>query len=116
MTKGKLPRLPFLAMKEAALGRDYELSLVFVPPSRSRELNRIYRGKDRPANVLAFPLGRRKGELVVDMTTSKRQDFGKKGAALAAFIVIHGLVHLKGHDHGVTMERIEARLGRQFGF
>ena len=45
-TKGKLPRLPFLDMKNKILGTKYDLSIAFVGRAKSRELNKRFRDKD----------------------------------------------------------------------
>ena len=65
MTTGKLPRLPFALMKEGVLGKNYDLSLVFVSESKSKELNRTYRKKNKPANVLSFPYSKKEGEIFI---------------------------------------------------
>ena len=72
-TKGKLPSLPFAAMKEYILGKTYELSLVFVPDETSTQLNFSYRGKNKPTNVLAFPLSKTEGEIFINPNKAKEE-------------------------------------------
>lgn len=116
-TNGKLPRLPFRQFKNEVLGNSYELSLVCVGPSRSRALNRAYRRKDEPTNILAFPLSPDEGEIVLDLETARRDAprFGRPYKNFLAFLVIHALFHLKGFSHGSTMERKERAVRKEFG-
>lgn len=79
-----------------------DLSVVLLREAKMRELNRIYRGKDEPTNVLSFPekeLGL--GELVL-CPAKIRKDAAKYGITFTAElyrIFIHGLLHLAGYDH-----------------
>ncbi len=116
-TKGKLPSLPFLDMKNAVLGPDYNLSLVFVGDEESRQINIDTRDKGYIPNVLSFPLDDVSGEIFLNPLEAKRQakEFDRTPVNMIAFLYIHGLVHLKGMDHGVTMERTEAKFRKQFG-
>ncbi|HEY4524638.1 MAG TPA: rRNA maturation RNase YbeY [Candidatus Paceibacterota bacterium] len=100
------PRLNFRTITEQVLGQDYELSLVFIGSTRSRRLNRVWRGKDRPANVLSFPLTPMAGEIFIDRELVKEKDL--------LLIFIHGLLHLKGLDHGSKMEALESQLVKHF--
>lgn len=108
--------VPFLALKDAALGPNYDLSLVFVDPKESQRLNALHRGKDRPANILSFPLTDTSGEIFIDLKTSRGQapDFDQEFENFIAFLFVHGLYHLKGFDHGAIMERKERALCKHF--
>jgi len=116
-TKGKLPRLPFLDMKNAALGKNYELSLVFIGERRSRNLNATYRNKHKSGNVLSFPLDKKTGEIFICLVRARREakSFDRPYENFIAFLFIHGLLHLKGMDHGSTMEKAEEKIRAQFG-
>jgi len=115
-TNGKLPRLPFLRLKDAILGKKYELSVAFVSARESKKLNLTYRNKDKSANVLSFPLTKTSGELILDVATAKKQapDFEMSVQKYLVFLVIHGMLHLKGYDHGSTMEREEKKFLKKF--
>lgn len=115
-TKGKLPRLPFARMTDAALGHDYELSFVMVSPKKSRELNRIYRGKDSSTNILSFPLDKKEGEVFIDLLKARKEAplFERTYANFIGFLFIHALCHLKGFEHGSTMERQERKIRALF--
>jgi probable rRNA maturation factor len=116
-TKGKLPSLPFVEMKEAVLGKEYDLSLVFVSEKKSRALNLAHREKDKPANILSFPLGKDAGEIFISPQFAKKEAplFERPYSNYVAFLFIHGLIHLKGFDHGSRMEREERIFRRKFG-
>jgi rRNA maturation RNase YbeY len=116
-TKGKLPRLPFAQMKDEVMGKNYELSLVFAGEQRSKKLNIKYRDKHRSANVLSFPLDKKTGEIFITPVRAKREakSFNRKFDNFIAFLFIHGLCHLKGMDHGSTMEKAEEKIRAQFG-
>lgn len=116
MTKSTLPRVPFDDMKIAALGKNYSLSLVFVGDSRSRKLNQAYRNKNKPTNILSFPYEKNEGEIFINLSKAKNEAklFDREYENFVAFLFIHGLMHLKGMDHGSTMEKAEAKLRKQF--
>ncbi len=103
-------------MKTAVLGADYNLSVVFVGDAESQKINIESRGKDYIPNVLSFPLDRTSGEIFINPIEAKRQapEFDRTPDNMIGFLYIHGLVHLKGMDHGVTMERTEAKFRKLF--
>lgn len=115
-TKGKLPRLPFTKMTEAVLGKEYDCSLVIVSSAKSRELNRTYRGKDNPTNILSFPLDETEGEIFLDLAKARTEAplFGRTYTNFIAFLYIHALLHLKGLDHGTKMENAEKKIRTLF--
>ncbi|NDE68265.1 rRNA maturation RNase YbeY [bacterium] len=116
-TKAKLPRLAFVDMKNAILGPDYDLSVTIVSEEKIQELNRIHRDKDVPTDILSFPLDETNGEMYInpEQTAIEAKKFDRPYENFFAFLFIHGLVHLKGFDHGSTMESIEADFRKQFG-
>ncbi|MEQ1561212.1 MAG: rRNA maturation RNase YbeY [Nitrospira sp.] len=116
-TKSTLPRVPFAMIKDKAMGKNYSLSLVFVGETTSKTLNNSYRGKNKSTNVLSFTLDKNHGEIFITPAVVKRQTklFDRKYDNLIAFLFIHGLMHLKGMDHGSTMERAEMQLRKKFG-
>ncbi len=112
-TKGRLPSLPFVFIKNDVLGESYSLSIAFVGEKKSQEINKTYRGKDRPTNVLSFPLSKSEGEIILCLSLIKKEsldvdkNFGKNFRDLLCFLVIHGMLHLKGMEHSSRMEREE---------
>jgi len=115
-TKSRPPRLPFSLIKDAVLGEKYDLSLVFIGSARSRVLNKNYRGKDKPTNILSFPLSDAEGEIFIDLSRAKKEapDFQKNYSKFVGLLFIHGLFHLKGLRHGSTMEKKEAGIRKKF--
>jgi probable rRNA maturation factor len=106
---GKIPSLPFLAIKEKILGKKYDLTIVFCSPKESQERNKTYRDKDYPTNILSFPLSDTEGEIYISLSTV-RKDFKKFDMSYQKFLhllIVHGTLHLKGYDHGSTMEELE---------
>jgi len=116
-TKSTLPRVFFAKIKNEAMGEKYSLSLVFIGERRSKRLNASYRDKNKPTNILSFPIDKNTGEIFITLSVARRQakSFDRKFDNFIAFLFIHGLMHLKGMDHGSTMERAEAKLRKKFG-
>ncbi len=115
-SNGTLPRVPFLALKEKILGTRYELSIAFVTPRVAQELNRTHRGKDYIPNTLSFSLSKNAGEIVL-CTRAMRAQYKTHDMdydTYVTYIVIHSMLHLKGMEHGSTMERKETELLRLF--
>jgi len=115
-TKSTLHGVPFAKIKNKALGSKYSLSLVFIGEKKSQTLNKIYRGKNKPTNVLSFNISKNKGEIFITPSVVRRQIklFQRKFDNLVTFLFIHGLMHLKGMKHGSRMERAETKLREQF--
>jgi probable rRNA maturation factor len=110
------PRVPFQALKAAVLPSSYALSIATVSDARMRSLNRRYRKRDSVANVLSFPLSKKEGELLLSLTEARRgaKKFNMTYQTFVTYLVIHGLLHLKGLRHGSTMSQAESKLLRRF--
>jgi rRNA maturation RNase YbeY len=86
-----------------------ELSLVIVSDRVMHDLNREWRGKDRPTDVLAFAQGEGAapapdgllGDVVISVDTARRQAaaLGHSLVVEADRLLVHGLLHLLGYDH-----------------
>lgn len=115
-TSGRIPRLPFQAIKERVLGTRYQLEVIFVAPAESKKLNKRYRRKNKPANVLSFPLSVHTGQIIICPAQARRDAgrYNRTSVSFLGFLLIHGLLHLKGYRHGSTMESEETRLGAKF--
>ncbi|MDO8492648.1 MAG: rRNA maturation RNase YbeY [bacterium] len=115
-SRSGLARTAFLNMKNAVLGKNYVLSLAFVGNTTSKKLNRQYRKKNTPTNILSFSLQKYEGEIIMDLAKIKKETkfFDRSFGNLVAFLFIHGLFHLKGLRHGSTMERKEALVRKKF--
>ena len=107
------------------------VTVSFVGADESQQLNREWRDKDKPTNVLSFPFELPEGweskeqllgDLVICPTVlmDEASEQGKSLAEHAAHLVVHGLLHLQGYDHetedeAIEMEALEARLLAQVG-
>ncbi len=123
-TKPAADRLRATAMKVLAReGVDgAELSIVLADDRLTRDLNREYRKLDRSTDVLSFPDGERLpdgttflGEIVISLESARRQarelDHGE--VRELEELVLHGVLHLLGHDHetdGGAMNALELEL------
>jgi probable rRNA maturation factor len=122
----------------AALGRrgqGREIAVRVVAASESRSLNKLWRGKDKPTNVLSFPAPAQSkrgkpqdyrmplGDLVIcaEVVRREAQRDGKPLQAHWAHMIVHGALHLAGYDHEagererMRMERREIAVLKRFG-
>jgi probable rRNA maturation factor len=115
-TKGKLPRLPFVSIKEAVLGQKYELGVRFLSAAKQKELNKRYRDKDSTTNILSFPLSKNSGDITFDLAKVKKDAplFDMTYPVFLKYLFIHGLLHLKGFEHSSTMEKEEKKYLKMF--
>lgn len=99
-----------LARSECEPLQSFEVALVLTDDTESQALNKRWRGMDKPTNVLSFPdesslppqiLHRPLGDIVLAFeTVSREADEGHRSLdAHAAHLVVHGILHLLGHDH-----------------
>ena len=111
-TRKRTPKIPFTEIKDSALGQGYELSLVFVGDKLSRSANSKYRGQDKATNILSFPYSKTEGEILIDLNivTKEAKDSAQKLDNYLVYLFIHGLIHLKGFDHGSRMEKEEQKI------
>lgn len=110
------PTLPYKRMAESILGKSYDLSLVFIGEHRAQTLNKKYRRKTYAPDVLSFPLGKQAGEIFITPQVAERKakKFNHSPRTHIGYLFIHGLLHLKGYDHGATMEKAEKKYLAQF--
>ena len=82
-----------------------------------QKLNKEYREINKPTDILSFPLSDSFGEIYInpEMTKIEAKKFDRSYENFFAFLLIHGLVHLKGFDHGSTMEDMEIQYRKKFG-
>lgn len=125
------------AWASAALGRrasGAEIAVRVVGPGESRRLNALYRGKDKPTNVLSFPATpgaaalppqapRPLGDLVICSRVVRDEARAQQKSLRAhwAHLIVHGALHLIGYDHehpgdARRMERREVAVLKRLGF
>ncbi len=106
--------------------RKYKLSveLELVGNSTMRKLNKLYRGKDKPTDVLSFPASSFYssvflGSIVIDVATARLQakEYAHSISREISELFIHGMLHLLGYDHekpneAAVMKRLELRFQR----
>lgn len=116
-TARSFPKLPYEAIKDDVLGKHYSLSLTFVGKTRALMLNTKYRNATYVPNVLSFPLDTATGEIYIAPEVAKREahKFSMTTTGYVGFLFIHGLLHLKGHLHGDTMEKAEKKYVAKYG-
>ncbi|WGZ95904.1 MAG: rRNA maturation RNase YbeY [Candidatus Thiothrix putei] len=125
-----------LRWAQAAWSADAEAGVVvrIVNEAESQALNRAYRDKDYPTNVLSFPYDAPSipeddddieylGDLVICLPVVEREaaEQGKTATQHWAHLLIHGLLHLQGYDHitdteAEEMEALETALLLKLGF
>lgn len=118
-----------------AIDRQAEVSVVLADDEYIRELNRQFRGKDCPTDVLSFALNEGDepeiqggpeetllGDIVISLETAIRQaeDFGHSLERELAYLTVHGILHLMGYDHEeedakADMRRQEEEILAQLG-
>ena len=115
LTRRSVPRFAYTTIAEEVLP-GWNISLVFVGPSKARELNMQLRKKSYTPNVLSYTLGEKNGEVFICLAEAAKQapshDMSERKFVL--YLFIHALLHLKGWAHGATMERCERTLLAKF--
>ena len=103
------------------MGNDAEVSVTFVDDEGIRELNKKFRGMDKPTDVLSFPLLDYEGEseepffdelchnlgdIVISLERAMAQanEFGHSFEREVAFLTAHSMLHLLGYDHELSEE------------
>lgn len=100
------------ALSGAKFGQSAEISILFASDAEIKSLNRDWRGKNKPTNVLSFPafsprdLKKQKGKvflgdvILAAETVAREAKAQKKSFAdHAAHLTVHGVLHLLGYDH-----------------
>jgi probable rRNA maturation factor len=109
-------RLRAWALAAARLGQ--QITLRVVGAAEARTLNRAFRRRDHPTNVLSFSYGPNHGDLVLchPVIAREAREWKKELSAHYAHLVVHGMLHLRGLRHGRRMERAETLLLARLGF
>ncbi|MCA1039076.1 rRNA maturation RNase YbeY [Bacillus infantis] len=120
--------LNFAAQKENVEAGS-ELSVTFVTNDRIQEINRVYRDKDKPTDVISFAMEelgegeteiagegipRVLGDIIISIQRTEEQagEYGHSFERELGFLAVHGFLHLLGYDHETDEEEREM-FGRQ---
>lgn len=78
-----------------------EISVNLIGEGKIRSLNKKYRNKDKPTDVLLFPLGDGNGDIFICLSIAKKQAKGENVSIedKLAQLTVHGFLHLAGYDH-----------------
>lgn len=104
--KSTLKKIARVVLKELQLPKDSELCISFIDDIKMRELNQAYRQIDRTTDVLSFPQSEGPddtllGDIVISIQTAQRHSkaYGVTFHEELKKLIIHGTLHLLGHDH-----------------
>jgi probable rRNA maturation factor len=110
------------ARRSAKLRGDF--TILLADNKRLKALNRDFRAKDKPTNVLSFPADQDgyRGDIAIayGVTSAEAKAEKKTFADHAAHLVVHGVLHLAGYDHerpkdAKVMEPLEVKILKRLG-
>ena len=106
----------FLNRARAAIGVTGQVDVLLTSDAELKALNRAYRGKNKPTDILSFPTppeisATHAGDLAISLDTAARQaaSFDHSLEAEVKILVLHGLLHLAGGDHETDSGEMAAR-------
>jgi probable rRNA maturation factor len=104
--KSGINKIARRVLKELGVPGNAELSISFIDDVNMRELNRTYRQIDRTTDVLSFPQDEGPdftllGDIIISLDTARRhsKSYGVTLHEELKKLIIHGVLHLLGHDH-----------------
>lgn len=110
----------FIARARRAAGLPGSINVLITTSARMKSLNRNFRGKEKPTDVLSFPAepntaNQFAGEIAIsaEIATKNARTLGHSPAEEVKILVLHGILHLRGYDHerdNGQMERREKQL------
>jgi probable rRNA maturation factor len=116
----------FVLRARRVVGLKGTVNVLMTDSSEMRGLNRRFRGKDKPTDVLSFPaLAQIEGEKVAgdvavcaDIAARNALRLGHSAVNEVKILTLHGVLHLAGYDHEIDngkMARKESKLRRELG-
>lgn len=121
---GRLKRAVRAVLLDTGPGTGTGLTILLATDRRVQTLNRDFRGKDKPTNVLSFPshAGDYLGDIAIayGVTAKEAKAEGKTLIDHTTHLAVHGVLHLLGYDHvtarqAKTMESLEVRILKTLG-
>lgn len=117
-TKAKIPAIKMKRIIEKFISvyklKDFSVSVAIIGDKKMQELNKLYRGLDKPTDVLSFT---GLNEIIIDIKAIERQakELKKSRDSELFFILVHGLLHLIGYDDNTEPKRLKMiALGEDF--
>ena len=121
-----LRRSAELSLKRAKAPKSMTLTILLTDDARLKALNKEFRGKNKPTNVLSFAVAARSGSyrgdiaLAYGVTAIEARRSGKRFIDHAMHLTVHGVLHLSGFDHETeldahAMERLETKVLGELG-
>ena len=86
------------------------LNIIIITSEEMQNMNKTYRGLDKPTDVLSFPYDEpyldELGDIFINLLYMKEQaqSYGHSEAREIAFLAVHGYLHVKGYDHHTEEE------------
>ena len=116
LSKLRKPAISFDIICKHILPKNYDISVVLSNNKATKELNKKYRNKNKPTDVLSFPISENMGEIFINLELIDKiaKEKGKTRKTITTFLLIHSLLHLCGHKHGSIMENMEKKLAKKF--
>lgn len=107
-----LRKIAGAVLRKLEVDKSSELSITFIRDAEMRELNRSWRGIDRATDVLSFPQDADGpvpllGDIVISVDTTRRHAvrYGNTFHEEIKKLIVHGILHLLGHDHKKKKEK-----------
>jgi len=110
-----LEQAAHVALKHQEKSSDVDLSIVLTDNAKLRQLNRDYLGVDAPTDVLSFPASETDpetgsqyiGDIIISIpyATKSAEKAGHPLESEVQLLVVHGVLHLLGHDHAEPKEK-----------
>lgn len=126
--KGIINKVVLTVLEMEGVSIPVEVSVVLTGNREIQSLNSQYRGKDKPTDVLSFPMYGKKairkmvaaesesimliGDIIVSMEKAKEQaeEYNHSFEREIGYLVAHGMLHLMGYDHMIKVERENMRI------
>jgi probable rRNA maturation factor len=114
------------ALRASGLPARSRLTVLLSSDEKLKSLNRDFRGKNKPTNVLSFPAATNpdgyRGDIAIahGVALKEAEQSGKRFCDHASHLVVHGVLHLAGYDHeknrdAQVMEPLEIKILKKLG-